>query len=220
MIEVIYRRAAEDYLRRLPLSHFAESTTQGTQRGITLASLALIRSARPDVHYFNELLVQYPVPRRKRPGQVCPDNMVVIHDGPIEAKGSYDLPLQPVGPFMVLEYVSRNSKRKDYRDNRAHYEKHLKVPYCLLFYPEAHELTLLHHTGERYVGVNANVADRMAVPELELELAILDEWVRFWFRGELLPLPAELKRERDEARAEIVRLRAELQKARGKPNGR
>lgn len=43
---------------------------------------------------FNELLVQYPMPRRKRLGQVVPDNMVVLHPQPIDAEGSYyDVPL-------------------------------------------------------------------------------------------------------------------------------
>jgi hypothetical protein len=32
----------------------------------------------------------------------------------------------------------------------------------------------------------------LAIPELELEAALLGGWVRFWFRGELLPLPGDL----------------------------
>ena len=94
-----------------------EATPQATQRKITLESLALVHAHRPDVQVFNELLVQYPVPRRKKPGQVVPDNMVVVHSEPIRAEGSYDVPLQPVGPFWVLEYVSRSNRRKDYDDN-------------------------------------------------------------------------------------------------------
>jgi Uma2 family endonuclease len=100
---------------------------------------------------FNELLVQYPLPRRKRPGQVVPDDMVVICAKPIEAEGSYDVPLQPVGPHLVLEYVSRSNRRKDYDDNMRKYEHELKVPYYLLFAPDVQELTLYRHTGARYV---------------------------------------------------------------------
>src|SRR5688572_7655358 len=58
--EVAYERAAQEYLRNLPLEHFMEATAQATQREITLASLALVRARRPDFHVFNELLVQYP----------------------------------------------------------------------------------------------------------------------------------------------------------------
>src|ERR1700722_2322865 len=117
LIEVRYYDAAQEYLRNLPPEHFMEATPQATQREITLESLALVRAQRPEVQVFNELLVQYPLPRRKRPGQVVPDNMVVIHSEPIQAEGSYDVPLQPVGPFWMLEYVSRSNRRKDYDDN-------------------------------------------------------------------------------------------------------
>jgi hypothetical protein len=57
-------------------------------------------------------------------------------------------------------------------------------------------------------------------PELEPEVALLDRWVRYWFRGELVPLPGELVKERDAERAarqaaeaELAKLREELAKA-------
>src|SRR5262249_23491721 len=83
---------------------------------------------------------------------------------------------------MVLEYVSKNNKRKDYEDNFRKYERELKVPYYLLFYPDNEELTLFHRRGSKYVSVKPNAAGRLAIPELELEVALLDGWVRFWFR--------------------------------------
>src|SRR5437868_13697850 len=88
-----FEEAAEEYLRRLPPEHFMEATPQATQRKITLESLDLVAASRADFHLFNELLVQYPRKGRKRPGQVVPDNMVVLHDGPIKADGSFDTPL-------------------------------------------------------------------------------------------------------------------------------
>jgi Uma2 family endonuclease len=225
LVEIKYYHAAQEYLRKLPLEHFIEATPQATQRKITLESLDLVAARRPDFHLFNELLVQYPLPRRKRPGQVVPDNMVVLYDGKLEVEGSYDVPLQPVGPYWVLEYVSKSSKRKDYEENQEHYEKQLKVPYFLVFYPEVQELSLFRHTGERYVSVTPNEHGRLALPELELEMALLDGWVRFWCQGELLPLPADLQRDLDEARRhldearqarlaaeqELARLRAEVE---------
>ena len=90
-LELRYQKAAEDYMASLPLEHFMESTTHATQRKISWDSLGLLADRRPDVHVFSELLVQYPRPRRK-PGQVVPDNMVVIHDGPIDADLSYNTP--------------------------------------------------------------------------------------------------------------------------------
>jgi Uma2 family endonuclease len=212
LIEIKYYEAAQRYLRSLPPEHFMEAMPQGTQRKITLCSLELVSAQRPDVRVFNEMLVQYPR-EEDEVGQVVPDNMVVISKTPLEVDGSFDLELQPEAPFWVLEYVSRNSKRKDYVDNREKYERDLKVPYFLLFYPERQDLTLFHHDGSRYCGVVSNEHGRLAIPELELEVALHEEWLRFWFRGELLPLPGELLFERDEAnrRAEAEAQRAEAE---------
>jgi Uma2 family endonuclease len=197
LIAVAYEEAAQAYLRSLPPEHFMEATTQATQRKITLESFDLLHARRADVHVFNELLVQYPVPQQRKPGQVVPDNMVVICDKPIKAMTSYNLPLESVGPFWVLEYVSRSNKRRDYDDNFDKYEQQLKVPYYLIFHPEDQELTLYHHTGKKYVSVKPNKHGRYPVAPLDLEVSLVDGWVRFWFEGKLLPLPADLQRDLD-----------------------
>ncbi len=204
LLEVTYFQEAQAYLRRLPPEHFMEATTQATQRKIFVVSMDLVHVFRSDVQSFSELLVQYPRKGRKKLGQVVPDNMVVVHPEPIEAEGSYDLPLQPVGPLWVLEYVSKNSKRKDYEHSMDKYEHELKVPYYLLFYPETQDMSLYHHDGQRYHSVKPNAQGRVAIPELELELGLLEGWVRFWFRGELLPLTAELQRELELTRARLL----------------
>ncbi|HEY7156446.1 MAG TPA: Uma2 family endonuclease [Gemmataceae bacterium] len=225
LLEISYEKAAREYARRLTLEDLMEATPQAKQREITLASLALVQAQRPDVQVFNELLVQYPIPRRKRFGQVVPDNMIVVHPEPIKAEGSYNVPLQPVGPFCVLEYVSKNNDRKDYTDSMDKYEHKLKVPYYLMFVPESQEMTLYHHNGEKYISVKPNDHGRCEIPELELEVGLHGGWMRYWFRGELLPLPAELqsefqkeRRERQKehearlaAEQEVARLRAELE---------
>lgn len=216
LLEINYHRAAQEYLRRLPPEHFMEATPQATQREITLESFALVQAQRPDVHRFNELLVQYPLakPKGKRKiGQVVPDNMIVLYDGPIKAEGSYDIPLQPAGPFLMLEYVSKSSERKDYDDNLQKYEQDLKVPYYLLFYPEAQELTLYQHTGEKFATVHPNERGRFAIPQLEMEAALLDGWVRYWFRGQLLPLPGELLRELEKKNEQLQQQNELLQEA-------
>jgi Uma2 family endonuclease len=202
-IEAVYAEYAREYLRNLPLEHFMEATAQGRQREITLESLALVKARRSDVHVFNELLIQYPRPRQKRPGQVVPDNMVVIYPGVIEAEGSYDIPVQPVGPFWTLEYVSKSSKRKDYDGSLRKYERDLKVPYCLMFYPDAQELTLYQRGPRKYRAVPPNGQDHYPIAELEMEVGLLDSWVRFWFRGELLPLPGDLQHALDETRQQL-----------------
>ncbi len=121
-----YEKAAEEYCRSLPLEHFMEATSQATQRKITVESLDLVHARRPDVQVFNELLVQYELPGQDKPGQVVPDNMIVVHSEPIKADGSYNVPLQPKKPFCVLEYVSKSTSRKDYEENMQKYEHELR----------------------------------------------------------------------------------------------
>jgi Uma2 family endonuclease len=213
LIEIAYAEYARKYLESLPLEHFMEATAQATQREITLESLALVQGRRPQVQVFNELLMQYPRPGHKKPGQIVPDNMVIVCEKPIKADGSYDVILQPAAPFWVLEYVSKHSKRKDYEESSQKYERDLKTPYYLLFYPDNRELTLYHLKGRKYASVKPNARDRYTLPELALEMAILDGWVRYWYEGELLPLPAEMQRDLDAARRQIEEQRRRAEKA-------
>jgi Uma2 family endonuclease len=214
--ELAYDRAAQAYLAQLPPEHFMEAIDQARQRAITLASLELLRARRGGLHVFNELLVQYPCPGRKKLGQVVPDNMVVLTDQPIRASGSYNVILEPAPPFWVLEYVSTSNKRKDYEDNFIKYERELKVPYYLIYYPETEDLTLYRRNHRRYATVKPNAHGRYAIPQLDLEVALVDRWVRFWHKGELLPLPDELQRQLDEMRQKLIeeRQRADREKQR------
>jgi Uma2 family endonuclease len=214
LVRLEYAKAAEAYLRSLPLEHFMEATTQARQREITMESLALVHAQRPDIQYFNELLVQYPFGRGHKIRQVVPDNMVVIHDRLIDAEGSYDLPLQPVGPFWVLEYVSKRSERKDYESSFRKYERELKVPYYLLFYPDNQDLTLFRYRSTKYQTVTANPAGRFPIRELEMELGLQDGWVRYWYQGQLLPLPADLQRNVRRLETELDLVRAEKERER------
>jgi len=215
LLEVRYFQAAQEYLRNLTDENHMEATAQARQREITLASFALVHAARPEMQYFNELLVQYPQEGIRQPGQVVPDNMVVLYDRPLRVEGSYDVPLQPVAPFWVLEYVSKNSRRKDYELSMVKYEHHLKVPYYLLFVPDEQEMTLYRHTGAKYVSVKPDDQGRYAMPELELELGLREGWVRYWFRGDLLPLPADLQRDLDRERQARLAAERQAEEARG-----
>ena len=198
--KIDYEAEARAYMRRLPLESFMEAIPSATQREITLESLALLKVRRPDVQVFNELMVQYPRPGRRKQGQVVPDNMVVLSDQPIRAEGSFSVPDQPARPFWVLEYVSKSNQRKDYVDSFDKYEQDLQVPYYLVFYPDNQDVTLYRHTGKKYVTVKPNKHGRYAIPPLDLEVGLLHGWVRFWYQEELLPLPADLQRDLDEAR--------------------
>jgi hypothetical protein len=203
LLRIEYEEAAEAYLRSLPPEHFMEAFAQATQRKITVASFEVIAVERPDIQLFNELLLQYPLKRPARIGQVVPDNVAMVHNEPLVVKGSYDLPLQPVGPFWVMEYVSKYTKRKDYEGSFHKYERELKVPYYLLFYPDNQEMTLFRYNGRKYVSVKPNGQGRCAVAGLDVEVALQDGWVRFWFRGQLVPLPGDLLRELESVRQQL-----------------
>jgi Uma2 family endonuclease len=213
LLRLEYEKAAKAYERSLPLEHFREAIPQARQRTITLESLDLVKARRSDFHLFNELLVQYTFGRSKQICQVVPDNMVVLHSEALNAVGSYNVPLQPVGPFWVLEYVSEHSTRKDYEDKFQRYERELKVPYYLVFYPEKQDLRLYRYRTRKYVAVKATAQGRYALPELDLEVALLERWVRFWYEDQLLPLPADLQRDLDETRRQLQQTQRQVKQA-------
>jgi len=213
-----YDRAAAAYCRRLPLEHFMEAIPAARQREITVESFALLRHHCPDIQCFNELLIQYWFQGRIR--RVVPDNFVRRCDRPPATESSFNLELETVGPLLTMEYVSPSNMRKDYKQNFIKYERELKVPYYLLFYPQWQDLRLHRLEGESYRVLSPNARGRMEVEELELETAILGNWVRFWHRGQLLELPGELQQQRAAAEAEVARLRAlvaELETGKKKP---
>lgn len=224
-----YDRAADDYQRRLPLEHYTEGVPQATQRKITLESLDILAVRRPDVRVFNELLIQYFYKGRLR--RVVPDNMLRLGNRPTVSLKSYILIKEESPPFLVFEYVSLSNPRKDYQDSFHKYETELCVPYCLLYHPNREEFQAHHHNGSEYERILPNARGRFDIPELDIEVAVQNGWVRYWYKGELLPLPGEMldridtlslvaeqerhraERERhraEQAEAELARLRALL----------
>jgi Uma2 family endonuclease len=208
-----YEQAAQAYLRSLPPEHFMEATPQSNQRKITLESLDLVHARRPAVQVFNELLVQYPRPHPHPLGQVVPDNMIVVHAEPIQAKNSYDVALQRAKPLVVLDYLSKTSKRKDYEDNLVKYERELKVPYYLRFSADTRDVALFRHNRRKFITVKPNLDGRLEIPELDVEVALVDSWMRYWYQGELLLLPAELLCLRDEMRQRLAQTQSRLDAA-------
>jgi Uma2 family endonuclease len=187
-----YDRLAWEYYQTLPLEHFMESSPHATQREIALASLAILKMRRPEVHYFNELLVQYRYGDDQDVHRVVPDNMIVIGAADNPSRSNYAVPLEPAPPFMMLEWVSSSNEGKDYEDSFRKYEQELETPYCILFHPERRDLQVYHHEDGRYVQMEPDSRGRVQVPELDLEIGLKDGWVRFWHRRELLEIPKEL----------------------------
>jgi Uma2 family endonuclease len=214
MTPMYFADAAEEYLkflRKEPPEHFMESVAQATQRKITVASLDLVAAERPDVHVYSELLIQWR-DDKNRMRQVVPDNMVVVAEKRPKVSTNFAIPIQPARPFFVLEYVSKSNRRKDHQKSYDKYEIELKVPYYLMFYLDDQELSLYKFDKRKgkYISVNADDAGHYAIPELGLTVCLLDDWARFWWKGQLLLLPAELQDELVQVRKENVILRREL----------
>jgi hypothetical protein len=217
-LELRYRYSAAAYWYAERRCHDDIAPETAIQRDIARWSFEIVRGVRPDVQPFTSLLIQFP--RAEEPGQVAPNNAVVVSSTPVKFYGHFDMPFQPVGPFIVMVYASDGSRRKE-KSNRATYQNELKVPYYLLFHPDANEFTLFRLGETNYSAVRPDANGRCPIPELELEVGLVGDWVRYWFRGELLPLPGELLKERDAERAarlaaeaELAKLREELARAR------
>lgn len=155
LVEMEYDEAAKAYLRSLNREFITETQDQGTQRAITLESFAVLKASRDDVHVLNETLIQWPHPnpRNRRKRQAVPDNMIAIWKGVLRYGRSFNVPLQPCGPFWVMEYLSTTNQRKDYSAAFSRYEAELKVPYYLLYVLQDEELLLYRHNGSDYEGV-------------------------------------------------------------------
>jgi Uma2 family endonuclease len=197
-----YERAAQAYCESLPPEHFMEATPQYTQREITGESFAVLRTRIKDFQYFGELLVQA-VREDGSLVQVVPDNMAILSDEPYRPRTSYALELEKAPIFWVLEWVSKNSQGKDYGDSFKKYEEDLQVPYCLMFNPDEQDLRMYRYNGEGYVRMEPDSRGRMRIDQLDLEVGLLDGWVRYWHKGELLPLPEELVRDSERLRQSL-----------------
>lgn len=207
--------AAAAYAHAEASCHVEVDALQARQRQITAWSLAVVAGVRPDIQTFTAVLIQYGPPGRDDPEQIVPDNFVVRAAKPIEARDHYDVPFQPARPFVVFEYPSTPLQRKRIGRRVGQYEHNLAVPYVVRFDPESGQLAVQHLIGSLLVPCDISAAGRAGIPELELELGVIDGVLRFWFRGELVPLPAEVLNHQQEQAAEIARLRKELVRAKG-----
>jgi len=122
-LELKYRYSAAAYWFIQRHRHDDVEPAQAAQRDITRWAFEAVRGARPDVQPFTNLLIQYPQAGEEEPGQLTPDNTVFVHSARLKVSASFNAPMQPVGPFIAMEYTERSRAER--------YEKELKVPYYL-----------------------------------------------------------------------------------------
>ncbi len=191
-----YDRAEAEFFRLETIEDMSESADSFTQRAITLSALQDLKTLHfPEMDIFNEFMLIYTLP--KGLGRVTPDNFITLGLPPQKWKSSF--PVTDVQlPFWVLEYVSPPTQNKDYVKSFGKYED-LQIPYCTLFDPCVQKLTMFQYNGHRYEPMLLDERRRYLISELDLHVGLLDGWMRFWFRGQLLPTAAEaaLQREGD-----------------------
>jgi len=204
-----YERDAREYYLSLTLEDFMEATPQSTQREITLASLNGLKASLGDIGYFNELLVQSR--HLDELEKIVPDNMIVLGDPGLHKRKSYMVEFEQCPVYVVLEYVS-DDPDKDYEKNFQRYQSIFKIPYYLIFDPDQQSLLLYRLRDGRYMPVEPDAKGRIPIQRLELEIGLLDGWVRFWFRGELIPVTAELRDQMNKMREQMNRMHQEMSK--------
>lgn len=128
-------------------------------------------------------------------------------------------------PSFVLEVTSDSTRHEDLGAKMTRYRDDLRVPEYFLFDLEGdwipEHLRGYRLDGEVYERVSALPGGRLLSQELGLELGLLDGHLRFFLPGDAAPLPTaaeQLGQERQRAasaEAEVVRLRAELERLRG-----
>ena len=126
-------------------------------------------------------------------GQVVPDNMIVVHSEVLHPEGSYDTAFEPAPPFCVLEYVSNSNKRKDYDDNMRNVPARIESAVLSPLLPRWAGTDAFHHNNKRkYISVKPNEYDRLAISELELEVAIFDGSVTLLVSGQTVAVARRL----------------------------
>ncbi len=186
-----FDRAEAEYLEWERQHDMSESEWCFIQRAITVHALSLLKLWHfPSVFVYNEMLLLYPMDEGT--GRVVPDNFITFNIQPPEDLNNSYRVTPTKRPFWVLEYVSESSERKDYKESFSKYEEQLQVPYCTLFNPVSKALEMHRHNGVTYDELAKNNRGRYGLPELDLEVGLLEGWVRFWHRGELLPTTEEL----------------------------
>lgn len=189
-----FDRHALEFAAALTPEDVMENSWAGTQRSLTLSMFDILRTREPRVQPFNEMLVQF-----EENGVikgVVPDNMIVVSDEPLRHRTSFPVPVEPVLPLLVIEYVSKGGDKKDYVVNRRRYAL-VGVPYYVICDPQKSKLEVHHLQDDGYVRLEPGLNNRVSVPELDLEIGLLNGWMRFWHRGELLPIPAESERQKE-----------------------
>jgi hypothetical protein len=196
-----YLQAAREYHHSVSSIYFRKATTQAKQRDIISFALDQILHYRPDLEYIIEMLTQQLVEGRLV--QVMVTTAVVLGELPSRWRDTYQ-PHEELPLFWALDYIFPGDPDGRFVRNRYIFEHELRVPYYL-----THEmigmsavLHLYRHDGTAYQPVPPNKHGRYAVPELDIEVGLIDGWARLWFKGKLQQTLSDREKDWDRIQAE------------------
>lgn len=205
-----YERYASEFLANQTVEDMALSVAQSTQQFITASSLLGLRRRLPTFTIYTDLILIYDDGTGKL-RHVAPDNILSggFDDDLRRKSWNLEHDLQAIA---VFEYVSDSKPNKDYTKSLRIYES-LKIPHYLIFDPRDPrrlKATMFRHTGEASEEEPRNERSRWEIPERDLEVGLHEGWIRFWYRGELLPSHLDQANLLETQRKELETQRTEL----------
>ena len=178
-----YEREARDCIKNLPAGYPVSHPKQAKQREITNAAFALMRVVHKDFHYFSRLRVNYS--RGDELRRIAPDNIISFGFASHTSGGNCAIGGNRCSLLAAFTYDCF-SPPEESRQDFCVFEKELAVPYYVLFYPLHQSLRLYIHNGKNYDLASPNKKLKYEIPELNIELALHNGWLRIWFNNELL----------------------------------
>jgi Uma2 family endonuclease len=154
---------------------------------------------RPDFYISGNLTVYYNEQQLKSQDFRGPDIFIVLDT---EKKDRRSWVLWEEGgkyPNIVIELLSSSTAAVDRGTKKELYQNVWRLPEYYWFHPETLEFAGFRLVKGKYEAIEANDSGRLVSEQLELELGIHDQKLR-WFTaaGELIPLPEEVERQRAE----------------------
>jgi Uma2 family endonuclease len=154
---------------------------------------------RPDFYISGNLTVYYNEQQLKSRDFRGPDIFIVLDT---EKKDRRSWVLWEEGgkyPNIVIELLSSSTAAVDRGAKKELYQNVWRLPEYYWFHPETLEFAGFRLVKGKYEVIEANDSGRLVSEQLELELGIHDQKLR-WFTaaGELIPLPEEVERQRAE----------------------
>lgn len=151
---------------------------------------------RNDFYVSGNLTVYYSAEQIKTRDFKGPDVFVVLGTEKRDRRSWTVWEEQGKYPNLVIELLSNSTATVDRGSKKQLYQDIWRLPEYFWFHPETLEFEGFRLVKGQYEAIASNPDGRLKSEELDLELGIYDETLR-WFtnEGKLIPLPEEIERQ-------------------------